>query len=285
LIGRGTVKIGKILYAPLRAEQFTGRLTLHTTSVDVDAYGLSFYGGSARGLATVDLASPGMPAVMTATIRGVDLSRIIASVAPRARRITGTLEGDLRISTTLGRNPRAALVGGGNFALRNGMVQGVGLQQNLAQLAGVLQLNLPAGDTRLSYFGGDLRIERERVHSLALRLDAESMQATARGSTGFDATLEYSGIGMLKSAATAGSSAPAGILQSLDRLVGDSTRGALKVLRMRVPFAVKGTIDDPKFSLAGTPQPLPDPARSAPANQQQSTQPPLNDLLDLFKKQ
>ena len=42
---------------------------------------------------------------------------------------------------------------------------------------------------------GDVRIARERMYGYALRLDAATMRGTARGSIGFDETLEYRGVG------------------------------------------------------------------------------------------
>lgn len=58
------------------------------------------------------------------------------------------------------------------------------------------------------------------------------------------------------------------------QLLGNAAQGTASGLGVRIPFSLKGTVDDPKFSLAGTPQPV--------QGQRQQTAPPTN-LLDLFK--
>ena len=67
-----------------------------------------------------------------------------------------------------------------------------------SKMARALRLNVPAGPTKFTYFGGDLRFSRERVSSDALRLKADDLEGTATGSVGFDRTLNYVGTGTLK---------------------------------------------------------------------------------------
>jgi hypothetical protein len=70
-------------------------------------------------------------------------------------------------------------------------------KSNLAQIAQLASINVPTGETRFSYFGGDLRIARERGYSNELRLLATGITGTARGSFGFDRSLNYNGTGVL----------------------------------------------------------------------------------------
>jgi hypothetical protein len=108
-------------------------------------------------------------------------------------------------------------------------------------------MNIPAGDTRFSFFGGDFRIGGKRVHSNELRLDSQSLEASLRGSSGFDQTLDYSGSGLLKGDGGSQeqqqqSSNPLGGFGKVFGKVMQQTVG-----RMRVPFTVRGTFADPKF--------------------------------------
>lgn len=236
LLARGDVKIGRILFAALAADSVAGRLSVYTNTVELDSYTLSFYGGTVQGTAALDYAASGLPAVATVKARGINLTQIVRTAAPRARKITGTLESDLRIAKAFGRDPRATLTGAGTFAVRNGTFEG----------------HVPGGATSFSYFGGDLRIAQQRVYSESLRFDAEGLKGTAGGSFGFNRTLDYAGTGVLKSLPSV-TSPSGGAPRSVGRMLSDVVRGAAVATGYHVPFFVRGTFDDPQFSQSRTP--------------------------------
>ncbi len=284
LLARGDVKIGKILFAPLAADSMDGRLSVYTNTVELDSYTLSSYGGTVQGVATLDYTASGLPAVATAKARGINLTEIVRTAAPGARKITGTLEADLHLAAAFGRDPKATLTAAGTFAVRNGIFEGLDLKSTLAKIVRASQPNVPAGATRFSYFGGDLRIAQQRVYSTALRLDAEGLEATAGGSFGFHKTLDYAGTGVLKSLAS--ETSPSGAaLPSLRQMLGNVLPGAAGTAGVRVPFSVRGTFDDPKFFLlAATPYLIRDQSPRQPQQQpQQPKQPSPQDLLKLLR--
>ncbi len=140
-------------------------------------------------------------------------------------------------------------------------------------MARALQLHVPAGPTRFSYFGGDLRISQQRVYSNSLRLEAEDLEGTAAGSFGFNTTLNYTGTGMLRTG-TAGTSPPGGALPSVGQMLGATG--------VQVPFSLGGTLNDPRFSLAGTPQFMRGQSTQQPQQPHQPNQLFPQDLLKLF---
>ncbi len=255
LLARGDVKIDKILYAPLAAESMNGRLSVYTDTVKLDSYRLSFYAGTVQGAAAVDDLASGLPAMVTAKARGINLAEMMRSAAPRARKITGTLEADFHIATAFGRDPKAPLTGAGTFAVRNGTLEGLDLKSNLAKMARVMQPDVPGGATRFTYFGGDVRIAQQRVYSDSLRFEADGLEGTAVGSFGINKTLDYAGTGTLKTL-TSKTSGARGASLSVGRMLGDVVRGAAVALGVRVTFLLAGTFDDPQFSL-GRAQPHP----------------------------
>ena len=263
LLARGDVRVGKILYAPLEADNMNGRLSVYTDTVKLDSYTLSFYGGTVQGAAAVDDLASGLPAMLTAKGRGINLAEMIRSVAPEARKITGTLDVDLHIATAFGRDPRAPLTGAGTFAVRNGTLEGLDLKSNLAKMARVLQPDVPGGATRFIYLGGDVRIAQQRVYSDSLRFEADGLEGTAVGSFGVNKTLDYAGTGTLK-ALTSKTSALRGASRSVGRMLSDVVRGAAVALGVRVAFLLGGTFDDPQFSLGRTPQLIRDQSPQGP---------------------
>ena len=277
LLARGDVKVGRILAAPLAADSVHGRLSVYTDTVRVDSYTLSFYRGTVQGAAALNHTGSALRAGVTAKARRIDLAELMRAAAPHARKVTGALEADLRITTALGRDAKAALAGAGTFAVRNGTFEGLDFKSNLAKLARILQPDVPGGTTSFTYFGGNVRIAQQRVYSDSLRFSAEGVEATAGGSFGFDRTLNYAGTGVLKTL-TKETSPPEGASRSVGQMFSDVVRGAAVATGYRVPFFVRGTFDNPWFSPSATPQPVrePSPPRPQPQPQQFERRVPRN---------
>ncbi len=125
-------------------------------------------------------------------------------------------------------------------------------------------ISVPAGPTRFSYFGGDVRVAQQRAYSNVLRLEAVGLEARARGNFGFDTTLDYVGAGAMQIPASAPSGGARSFLGRMLRKVVPGTSGAAGV---QVPFSLRGTFGVPNFSLVGTPTPI-----QGPRPQQQEQQ-------------
>jgi uncharacterized protein involved in outer membrane biogenesis len=259
LLARGTVTIDRLVLSPYEATQMHGRLSVYTNAIQMDSYAFSAYGGTVRGAAALDYSTAGLPATLTATMRGIRVERVLSA----GEKITGTLEADLTLATEMGSTPEAALRGGGIFAVRNGSFPRLDLKSTMQKLAAAVHLiTVPPGPTLFSYFGGDLRVAQQRVFSNAVRLEAAGLEGTARGSFGFDRTLEYVGTGAMKTPA----SSP-GAKSFVGRTLRKIVPGTAGAAGTQVPFAVGGTFDDPTFSPAGTPPPVRAPRPRQPVSQ------------------
>ena len=259
LLARGTVEVGKIIIPPLSAENVKGNVRLYGNRLEVDPFTVDFYGGRTQGTAYVDLAQAAMPARVNARVQGVNVAQAVAAASPGAKgKLTGTFESDARLNVPLGaKDLMSALTGDGTFAVRNGTFPGMNLEGTLAGMAKFLQMEVPKGDTKFSYFGGDFRIASQRVHSRNLDLKAETLEASLGGSFGFDQTLSYTGSGLLTgkpSAEQQQQKKDDNPLGGLRRVFGQVARQTIG--QMRVPFSVTGTFQDPKFLLVGSPTPV-----------------------------
>ena len=259
LLARGTVEVGKIIIPPLSAGNVKGNVRLYGNRLEVDPFTVDFYGGRTQGTAYVDLAQAAMPARVNARVQGVNVAQAVAAASPGAKgKLTGTFESDARLNVPLGaKDLMSALTGDGTFAVRNGTFPGMNLEGTLAGMAKFLQMEVPKGDTKFSYFGGDFRIASQRVHSRNLDLKAETLEASLGGSFGFDQTLSYTGSGLLTgkpSAEQQQQKKDDNPLGGLRRVFGQVARQTIG--QMRVPFSVTGTFQDPKFLLVGSPTPV-----------------------------
>jgi len=254
------MEIAFMRFVPLTAQNVEGKVRLYGNRLEVDPFSLNLYGGRTQGSLGVDLSGESMLTRVNARVEGVNVTQVLSAASPGSqKKITGTFEGDARLGVPLGAtNPLAGASGEGTFAVRNGTFPGLDVQGTLAQMAKLLQIDVPAGDTRFSYFGGDFRISSARVHSEQLRLDAEALEASLRGSFGFDQTLNYSGMGLLKGQGTVqqqqSESSPLG---GLRRVFGKIVQQSMNISGMRIPFTVRGTMQDPKILPGGVPQPIP----------------------------
>lgn len=262
LLARGDVSVARLVAPPVMAQNVKASARLYATRLELDPFNLSLYGGKAQGTLATDLAGEDMMTRVNAKLTSVNVGQLLAAVNPKGTKsITGTLEADARLATSLAsRDPMAALGGGGTFAVRNGTFPGLDVQGTLAQMAKLFQMDVPTGDTKFTYFGGDFRFAGQRIHSNQLRLDAEALDASVGGSVGFDQTLNYNGTGLLKGQGTAQpqpeqrSNNPLG---GFGKVFGRVMQETMKVSGMRIPFGIRGTLQDIKIVPGGAPQPIP----------------------------
>ncbi len=235
LLARGTIGFDKVTFGSLEATKWRSQLAAYTDALRVDEASFEAYGGAVRGAASLDTASA-LPTSVNATVRGMDVADALAVLHVGGGSVTGSLDADLKLTTQLARNPESALAGSGTFSVRNG---------SFAHLSAL------SGDSRFSYFGGDVRVANERAYSNRLRLVTSHMQAASRGSFGFDKSLSYSGVGVI-AAANAAAFAP--VPAQLQLVLASALQQNAGSARVRVPFVLRGTLDNPQFSLAGTPR-------------------------------
>ena len=260
LLAHGTIGFDKVTFGRLEATKWRSQLAAYTDALRLDQATFEAYGGAVRGSASLDTSSA-LPTSVNATVRGVDVAGALAVLGVGGGNVTGSLDADFRLTTRLARDPEASLAGSGTFDVRNGSFA---------------HLDALAGDSRFSYFGGDVRVANERAYSNRLRLVTSHMQAVSRGSFGFDKSLSYSGVGVI-AASNAAAFAP--VPAQLRLVLATALQQNAGSSRVRAPFVLRGTLDNPQFSLAGTPQLLNAPSALQGLPQTQSQ---LQDLLKLI---
>jgi AsmA-like C-terminal region len=259
LLARGTVKIGKVVFAPLAGSQLHGQLDLYTNAVRLNAWTLSAYGGTIRGNAELT-GSAGNPIAVTAQAHGLNAAGVLAAAGAGSGNLTGALDTNFRLTTSLTRDSEQALKTAGTFVVRDGSLPKIG---------------------HFSYFGGDLRIAQERGYSNKLTLLGSEMQATLRGSFGFDHTLQYSGTGVVDPVTQGTALLGSSLLSSVEPILANVLPQDVTSTRVSVPFALRGTLENPQFAVAGTPQLIPAPG-SGLATQLPTQLPTVQDLEKLI---
>jgi hypothetical protein len=271
LLAHGTIKIGKVVFSPLAASHLAGQLEVYTSAVRLNAWTVSAYGGALRGNAELN-GSPGAPIAVTAQAHGLSVPQLLAAIGSQTSAVTGTLDSSFRLTTSLARNPEQSLQTAGTFAVRNGSFPSIAFKG----------LTLPPGDSHFSYFGGDLRIARERGYSSKLTMLASEMQATSSGSFGFDRSLQYGGHAVVDPATQGLSLSGSPQLAPLQAILAGVLQKDVGLTRVSVPFTLRGTLDRPQFAMAGTPQLITSPNAGQAAQLLPTTTPSVQDLMKLI---
>ncbi len=134
-----------------------------------------------------------------------------------------------------------SLAGTSHFAVKDGKLEGVNLVQDLLdtlKAAGVRRENVKA--TIFSTVEGDLTIKGGLVNVDRLLVDSHDFQATAKGTVGFDQTLNLR--------------ANVNLSESLSKQIAGTspvTKLALSKGRMTVPLIVAGTAQSPSYAIDG----------------------------------
>ncbi len=260
LLARGSLEVGALAVPPLTLRNFKGQTRIYGNRVEVNPFSLNIFNGRAGGGLTLNTAESSMPASLGLKIEGVDVKTALNALNPGGKNdLTGTFESDGRFGLPLtARDPLAVLGGQGTFAVRNGTIPGVNVRGAMTEVARLIQMDVPQGPIPFEYLRGDFRIADRRVHNSRVELMGQKLEATASGSFGFDQTLNYSGMGTVKGSGTVQTQQeernPAKIF---GRILGSVAKQTMNISGARVPFSIRGTFADPKFSVSGPPTPIP----------------------------
>jgi AsmA-like C-terminal region len=280
-IAHGTIAIGKVMAAPIEVTNLKGQLAFYGSKVQLTACTFSAYGGSVSGNAVIHGAA-GTPVDATAHVAGLNVAQTLTALGWGSGKVSGALAASFTFATKLTNDPKASLTATGTFAVSNGSFPGMNFNSNLAQLANLAGINVPSGSTQFSYFGGDLRIAKERSYSNLLRLVATGMTGTARGSFGFDQSISYNGTGTINILANETSSTGSPVLAMVAQVLHTTVQQNVGTGQVQIPFSLRGTIDSPQFSTAGIAQLITNNIPAQVIQQQTGGSPVVQSLLKLI---
>jgi uncharacterized protein involved in outer membrane biogenesis len=279
LVARGHINVEKITTKPYTVGPANVEIRVYTDRAELWPISMGMYGGTLQLSSRVDRLTE--PARFTANvqIRNLDVAKVL-DVSPAARgKMGGTGELDLQLLGSLSDTWKKTLSGTGKFAVRNGHLPGVnlaGAAESVMKMAGV------GGDTPFSVLQGDIAIADQRVSSKQIHLDSSAGIVDLKGSLGMDSTLDYQGVATVSPATALGSGAVGSLVGGL---VGS------RVGKITVPFALGGTIENPKVEQGksmpsfGAPTTATGSAPSgAPSNQTVTPENAVDTLRNLFNK-
>jgi uncharacterized protein involved in outer membrane biogenesis len=175
-------------------------------------------------------------------ISGINMSHLMAAFHETRGRISGRLEGDLKLAGDIEHteSPLAGMRGTGHLKLTDGQVPSLMLNSNLMRLAHFNDLG-PAKENPSSFnmISTDLELANQRISSKAIDIDGYGVDVDGSGS------ISVSGSGEMNYQGIAAITTKQGFLTNMfGRLAGAKLTDG----KLSFPFRIAGTIDDPKFS-------------------------------------
>jgi uncharacterized protein involved in outer membrane biogenesis len=251
LVAEGTLKIDSLHVMNLVVTNVKSKLRLFPKRVFFDDLEFKCYGGRALGDLSFSLAGA-EPRYSTQTkLSGVNVAKLLAAFPDARGKMTGTLDGTVRLDGEVSHSPDplAGIHGAGQMTIRNGRLPSLQLNKNLLELARVAKMGPASGDpSSFSSIAMDFTIANNRINATKATIVGNGVDVDGSGSLALagEGSLDYQGV------------AKVAVSQNvLTSILGGIAGATIADGRMAFPFNLAGTLQDPKFTLktggAGSP--------------------------------
>jgi len=240
--GQGRLKADLLRFGSVEARNLNSKLRLESRQVFFTDVKAEVYGGSAVGSLSFDLSAKNTSFKSNARLSGINVAQLLAAFPNGGGRMTGKMEGDLKLAGEIAHSlrPLAGMHGTGHLTVRNGQLPSLKLNANLMKLAHFNDLG-PAKDDPSSFklITTDLELDNQRISSRLVDLDGYGVDVDGSGSVSVSGSddLNYRGLAEITTKESF-------FTNTMARLSG----ATLKDGKLQFPFRIGGTIDSPVFS-------------------------------------
>ena len=244
LNGHGRWRAGRLRFGAVETTNMISKFRLESKEIFFTDLSAEAYSGKATGDFSVNLAKKTASFKADGRISGINISHLMESFHETRGRITGKLEGDLKLAGDIEHteSPLSGMHGTGHLKVTDGQVPSLMLNSNLMKLAHFNDLG-PAKENPSSFksISADLELANLRISSKTIDIDGYGVDVDGSGS------LSVSGSDDLNYEGVAAITTKQGFLTNLfGRLEGAKLENG----KLSFPFQIDGTIDNPKFSKA-----------------------------------
>lgn len=240
---RGNLTAKSLRFGNLAVTSVKTKLRLYPKQVFLDDLNFDLYDGHAAGELDFDFAGRNPRYNTSARLSGVNMAKLLDAFPDMRGKMTGAMDGNFKLSGEVAHaaDPLAGLRGNGRLSVKNGKLPSLNLNKNLMMLAKLGNLGAPEGDpSSFSSLSSDFdisngRIKSDKVVILGNGVDIDGAGAMSMAGTG---SLDYQGVAKL----AAGESPISGLL-------GGLTGATVENGKLNLPFAIAGTLENPRFLL------------------------------------
>jgi uncharacterized protein involved in outer membrane biogenesis len=240
--GQGSLKAGLLRFGAVEARNLDSKLRLESRHVFFTDVKAEVYGGSAVGGLSFDLSEKNTSFKTTARLSRINLAQLLAAFPNGGGKMTGKMEGDVRLAGEIAHSlrPLAGIRGAGHLTVRNGQVPSLKLNANLMKLAHFNDLGPAKNDpSSFNLITTDLELADQRISSRVIDIDGYGVDVDGSGSVSVSGSdeLNYRGLAEITTKESF-------FTNTIARLSG----ATLKNGKLQFPFRIGGTIDSPVFS-------------------------------------
>lgn len=249
LAAHGTLTAKTARFDAANARNLNSNIELRSGGVMLRQFSMELAGGRVTGDLTWNSAAQPASYATEIALANVDLAQLLAPFPGARGKITGALEGQLRIEglNLPSSDPLANKQGQGQITVRNGTLPTLQLNRNLMDLMkNVLKTRPEAGEpSSFQSIAADLEIGGGEIRSRRITILGNGMDIDASGALGLagEGTLDYQGVSEMNARKNGFEGLVAGLLGS--KVSADG--------RIDVPFVITGTLDRPRFALKNSP--------------------------------
>ena len=185
LDGQGTFKAARMRLGSIDGENLASDIRLQARTVVFTSVKAKTYGGTATGELSINLSGTNASFKTEARIQDVDVAHLLAAFPSARGKMSGKMEGALKISGEIAHSLRPLELwhGSGHLMVRNGEVPSLKLNANLRKLAHYNDLG-PAKNnpSSFNFVSTDLELDHERISSKVIDIDGYGVDVDGSGS-------------------------------------------------------------------------------------------------------
>jgi uncharacterized protein involved in outer membrane biogenesis len=240
--GQGRLKADLLRFGSVEARNLESTLRLEARRVFFTEVQAEVYGGRAAGDLTFDFLGKNVKYKANARLNGINLAQLLAAFPNGGGRMTGNMEGDVKLGGEIAHSlrPLSGMHGTGHVTVRNGQVPSLRLNANLMKLAHFNDLGPAKNDpSAFNLITTDLELDNQRISSRVIDIDGYGVDVDGSGSVSVSGSDELNYRGLAEITTKEGF-----LTNTVARLSG----ATLKDGKLQFPFRIVGTIDNPVFS-------------------------------------
>jgi uncharacterized protein involved in outer membrane biogenesis len=242
LNGQGTWKASRLRFGAIETTNVNCKFRLESKEVLFTDLKANAYAGKTTGDFSVSLAKKTASFKADGRVSGINMTHLLAAFHETRGRMTGKLEGDLKLAGEIAHtmSPLAGMRGTGHLKVTDGQVPSLMLNSNLMKLAHFNDLG-PAKENPSSFnsISADLELSNLRISSKLIDIDGYGVDVDGAGSVSVSGSddLNYQGVAAI-------TTKQGFLTNTVARFAG----AKLKDGKLSFPFRIEGTIQNPQFS-------------------------------------
>src|ERR1700730_8149326 len=245
LNGQGTWKAGRLRFGAVETTNVSSKFRLESREVFFTNLKADAYSGKTTGDFSVSLAKKNASFKADARMSGINMAHLLAAFHEARERMTGKLEGDLKLAGEIEHttSPLAGMHGTGHVKVTNGQVPSLMLNSKLMRLVHFNDLG-PAKENPSSFssISTDMELANLRITSKTIDIDGYGVDVDGSGSVSVSGSdeLDYQGVAAI-------TTKQGFLTNTFARFAGAKLTDG----KLSFPFRIDGTIESPKFSKGG----------------------------------